>query len=188
MLLRGRVFREHRWGRRRETGRWGWFRWRLEIKGVRISSLKKIVKFLKWYLLSLLWLAISWPIALTITCFVASWCESCVVRIRKAFGRKRWRRFLVWDFYLKRLPSGSLHFSTINLRTEYPEAGYLWLFIREIDYWSCLTWRASSSTGVSRPNMETITLSFPFVVSISEIAPSKPLKGPSMIEITSPIS
>lgn len=78
----------------------------------------------------------------------------------------------------------SCNSSITLLVSSLPADGLMFLII----YWSFLTWRASSSTGVSRPNMETMTLIFPFWVSISETAPSKPLNGPSIMEMTSPIS
>src|SRR6266705_1451817 len=53
-------------------------------------------------------------------------------------------------------------------------------------YFKRSTWRRSSSTGVSRPNMLTSTLSLPLSALISSTLPWKSEKGPSMTRTFSP--
>ena len=47
-------------------------------------------------------------------------------------------------------------------------------------------WSSSSSTGVSRPNMETVTRTRFFSTSISSTVPMKPSRGPSTMLTESP--
>src|ERR1700686_3760346 len=57
---------------------------------------------------------------------------------------------------------------------------------RECAQWTFSTWSRSSSTGVSRPNMLTSTLSLPFSGLISSTLPWKQVNGPSTTRTDSP--
>ncbi|KKT36408.1 MAG: hypothetical protein UW23_C0001G0018 [Candidatus Collierbacteria bacterium GW2011_GWA1_44_12] len=48
-------------------------------------------------------------------------------------------------------------------------------------------WRKSSSTGVSRPKMETRTVTFPLASSMADTVPRRSVKGPSMMRTASPM-
>src|SRR5258706_1968820 len=58
--------------------------------------------------------------------------------------------------------------------------------IKFLDY-NLLTCKKSSSTGVSRPKIETRTFSLPLASSVLSIVPKKSEKGPSTIFTASPI-